>query len=546
MIAEIKAIEPQLKQILYECVEYVQATKAALYLSASHDLNEMRFEIVTSYQYNATDRKIISGNDDLVDRLSVKRNAFFVNGLASDQRFAEMMFKQGNDRLLATPIFARGRLLGFIDMRDKAGKKPFEIPDLDAARKIAEEMLQLLSAKNLYGLAAVPVIESGGQNLVEPAAVAAAVQPIEALKPGQVFSAQAALAVESAREVMTRRQHAAISTTGKRILSEGDIEVVRLLLPSALAIPGAVLAALTVTGHPKLPQAAVALATVSDDALEMLQTHLRRASQDTTITRAQISHPLGVQAVPVTAPGISTMLSAPVNAQLLEGVVLTVAFERIAEGQAQRALQIFLRQIEHSVETAINASSGRTDRQVVAERLLEPDFQRYPDLVEHCREVAVIAHRFAKLLELPAPQVENIRLAAMVHDIGMRLLDYERLYTRPQLSPDEIRGLGEHPIIGAAIVEPLLGPDVALIVLRHHERVDGTGYPSRMSGQQIPLGARVVQIADAWIAMTSNQSYRTPTTRDDAVARLRDGAGTQFDGDLVRQFIGSLSELTGA
>ncbi|HEX9501639.1 MAG TPA: GAF domain-containing protein, partial [Thermoanaerobaculia bacterium] len=123
MMYELKALQDQLKQILYGCVEHVQATRAALYLSASGDLNEKRFELVTSYAFNDASRKTLNATDDLVDRLAVKRNAFFVNGLGSDTRLSELLFRQGNDRLLAAPLFVGGRLLGFIDMRDKAGKK---------------------------------------------------------------------------------------------------------------------------------------------------------------------------------------------------------------------------------------------------------------------------------------------------------------------------------------------------------------------------------------------------------------------------------------
>src|SRR4029434_132723 len=95
LLPEVKAIEPQLKQILYGCVEHVQATKAALYLSTSHDLNEKKYELVTSYQYNPADRKVVNANDDLVDRLAVKRIPFFFNGLGADQRLAEILFSQG-------------------------------------------------------------------------------------------------------------------------------------------------------------------------------------------------------------------------------------------------------------------------------------------------------------------------------------------------------------------------------------------------------------------------------------------------------------------
>jgi HD-GYP domain-containing protein (c-di-GMP phosphodiesterase class II) len=546
VIDEVRTLEPQLKQILYGCVEHVHATKAALYLSTSHDLNDKRYEIVTSYQYNPADRKQVSANDDLVDRLVVKRNAFFVNGLGADTRFSEMLFRQGNDRLLAAPIFSRGRLVGFIDMRDKAGKKPFEAGDVDAARTIADQVLTLLGQKQLYGLAPLPLSQPEESRRSSTLSGAyRAVQVAEAQSARGELSPQAQNAIQTAREIMSKRQlsHGA----PRHALSDHDLEVVRLLLPAALAIPGAVLACFSAIGHMNNPQSIVAIATVSDDAMEMLQTHLQawlaRTNQAAIATRPHLMYPFGVQVVPVTAAGISSILSAPVNAQSVDGLVLTVGFERTPEAQAQRALHIFLKQIEQSVESAIAAGSGRNDRQTLAEKILEPDFQKYPDLAEHSRQVAAMAQRFAIALELPPPQVETIRIAALVHDAGLRLIDYERLYGRPTLTAEELRAMAEHPIVGAALVEPLLGGEVAQIVLRHHERVDGKGYPSRLTGNAIPLGARVIQLCDAWVAMTSQRSYQKPMPAEDAVRRIRAGAGTQFDAVLTERFLGALAQI---
>jgi hypothetical protein len=551
VIPELKKLEPQLKEILYNCVEHVQATKAALYLSATTDLSTKTFELVTSYQYNPADRKVINSSDDLVDRLAVKRNAFYVNGLAGDQRFAEMQFRQGTDRMLATPLFARGRLVGFIDMRDKAGKKPFGSPDLDAARKIGDEMLTLLGAQHLFGLAPIALVEPApdlAAPVAPPAKTAAA--PAAPLRAGEVFSADAAHAVEAAREFMSRRQHAhAHAAAGRRILSDNDLEVIRLLLPAALAIPSAVLASFTAIGHLDNPQSIVAIGNVMDDALAMLHDHLEgwleRSGQKMPANwpKPQLIYPFGMQVVPVVASGISTILSASVNPHSIEGLVITVAFERTPEAQAQRTLQIFLRQIEHSVETAIGAMSGRSERQIVAEKLLQPDFLKVPDLDSHCREVAMVAESFARVLDLPAYQVETIRIAALVHDVGMRLLDYERLYKRPSLTAAELRGVAEHPVVGAALVEPLLGAEVAQAVLRHHERVDGNGYPSRLAGDQIPLASRIIAIADAWVAMTSRESYAPPMGPTETAARLREEAGTHFDAELVAKFLANLNDI---
>ena len=549
MLLEVKSIEAQLKQILYSCVEHVQATKAALYLSMSLDLNEKKYELVTSYQYNAGDRKIVTSNDDLVDRLAVKRTPFYVNGLTADQRFAEILFRQGNDRMLAAPIFSRGRLIGFIDMRDKAGKKPFDTPDVNAAQRIVDDMIHVLAKNNLFGLAPIPLSEDqtprvsmptprGIPSLTMPAA---ALPPPEPLRAAGVFSPDATRAIEAARQFMAKRQLSRDTST--RMLNDADLDSVRVILPAVLAIPGAILGVFSAIGHVNNPQLMVARHTVTQAAIEKLQTHLeawlKRTNSTRLLMRPQITYPFGEPYEEIGPLGPT--FSAHVNVFSVEGLVLTVAFDHQPDAQAQRALKTLLRQLEQTVESTIQ--SGRSERALIAERLLEPDFTKYPDLAEHSREVAMIAQRFARALDLPPAQVEMIRVAALVHDVGLRLLDYQRLYRSPSLTPEEIRGLAEHPVVGAAIVEPLLGTDIAQAVLRHHERVDGKGYPSRLSGQQIPIAARVIQIADAWVAMTSRETYQTPISHEAAVKRLREGAGTQFDAALVERFLRSLTEI---
>jgi HD-GYP domain-containing protein (c-di-GMP phosphodiesterase class II) len=292
------------------------------------------------------------------------------------------------------------------------------------------------------------------------------------------------------------------------------------------------------------PQIIVAQSSVSDEIVEKLQSHLeawlKRTNQTRLLMRQQVLYPFGVKAIPILSLGPT--FSAPVNVLSAEGLVFTVAFESQPDPQAQRALKLFLRLLENAIESAVASSSGRSDRALLAERLLEPDFDKYPDLASHSREVSVIAQRFAKALELPAGQIETVRIAALIHDVGLRLLDYERLHDRATLTPEEMRGLAEHPVVGAALVEPVLGADVAQAVLRHHERVDGKGYPSRLGGPQIPLAARIIQIADAWVAMT-HQTYQPAISREAATKRLREGAGSQFDPALVEKFLRRITEI---
>jgi hypothetical protein len=546
MLPEITAIESKLKQILYGCVEHVQATKAALYLSSSHDLNQKTYELVTSYQYNAAGREVVTAKDELIDRVIVKRRPFFVNGFATDQGLAEMLFRQGTDRMLIAPLFARGRLVGFIDMRDKAAQKPFGNADIEAASRIADEMLGALSAKNLYGIG--PIAIEAMPEASPPAAPAVSPGPkAEAPPRAAGFSRETKQAIEGARQFLSRRQ--LDRPSGRRGAGEREIELLQLLLPGALALPGAVLAALSAAGQTENPRLVMARATLAEDAVNALQQHvsgvLKRANQPHMISQPPVVQPFGAQLPAVTAGSISAIVSAAVNPESLEGAIVTVAFERTTEEDARNLVQSFLRAIEQPVDAAIASSGGSVDRQAIAEKLLQPDFLRYPELAEHCRSVSVLAQRFARLLELPASQVETVRIAALVHDAGLRLIEYDRLYRASTLTPEEKRVMAEHPIVGAALVEPLLGTDVAQAVLRHHERVDGAGYPSRLRGQQIPLASRIIQIADAWVSMTADGSYQPPVPPEIAADRLREGAGTQFDSKLVDAFLKSLSELAG-
>src|SRR5215203_6153015 len=127
----------------------------------------------------------------------------------------------------------------------------------------------------------------------------------------------------------------------------------------------------------------------------------------------------------------------------------------------------------------------------IAEKLLEPDFSKYPELRRHSEAVSKLCESFARHLALTPAETERARIVGLVHDAGMRLLDYDRLYRKRDLTPEELGFLREHPSVGAALVEPLLGPEIARAVLSHHERYDGRGYPHDLQGEEIPLLSRI-------------------------------------------------------
>jgi putative two-component system response regulator len=134
--------------------------------------------------------------------------------------------------------------------------------------------------------------------------------------------------------------------------------------------------------------------------------------------------------------------------------------------------------------------------------------------------------------------VEAIGYGAVLHDVG-KIGVAETILQKPSgLSQAEWTEMRRHPSIGATIVEPLqLGQLVAPIIRHHHERWDGLGYPDGLRGLAIPLGARIVAVADAFDAMTHDRPYRVAQSVDHAVAELQAEAGHQFDGDIVHLFV---------
>jgi diguanylate cyclase (GGDEF)-like protein/putative nucleotidyltransferase with HDIG domain len=173
----------------------------------------------------------------------------------------------------------------------------------------------------------------------------------------------------------------------------------------------------------------------------------------------------------------------------------------------------------------------------LAEALLERD--RYTG--EHSEGVAALAAQVARAAGLDDREVERVRGAALLHDIGKVGIPDDILHKGSDLTEPEWRTMREHPVIGERIVRtiPGLGP-VARIVRHEHERWDGTGYPDGLSGDEIPLGARIVLACDAYNAMTSDRPYRHALSHTDAVRELAEGAGTQFDPQVTELLISHL------
>jgi HD-GYP domain-containing protein (c-di-GMP phosphodiesterase class II) len=199
-------------------------------------------------------------------------------------------------------------------------------------------------------------------------------------------------------------------------------------------------------------------------------------------------------------------------------------------------LTALLSHLENGLDHSLSRSVITNMRNRMAEELLEPQFTAFPDLRRHTESVAGRAEQFARFLGLSPEEIETTRLVALVHDVGMRVLSYDKLYRKRDLTAEELALLREHPGVSAAMIEPLLGVDVARAVLAHHERFDGGGYPNELRGEHIPLPSRIVAICDAYVVMTDPASYHQNVSHTDALASITRGAGGQFDPELAVRF----------
>jgi hypothetical protein len=155
----------------------------------------------------------------------------------------------------------------------------------------------------------------------------------------------------------------------------------------------------------------------------------------------------------------------------------------------------------------------------------------------HSRRVARISCMIAKEMGLPKKRIQLLRIAAAVHDVGKLFVPSPIINKPGKLTPEEFELVKQHSTKGADLVMRLSNPDLTAIVRHHHERMDGRGYPDGLAGPSIPLGARIIAVADAFDAMTSNRSYRKPANHKAALESLRGAAGTQFDSGAVNAFV---------
>jgi HD-GYP domain-containing protein (c-di-GMP phosphodiesterase class II) len=165
----------------------------------------------------------------------------------------------------------------------------------------------------------------------------------------------------------------------------------------------------------------------------------------------------------------------------------------------------------------------------------------------HSTRVSRLSRQMALRLGLPRESRETIVQAALVHDLGKIGVPEEVLVKRGPLTDEEWRLMRRHPLTGAQIVAPLeFFADGAIIVRHHHERLDGSGYPDGLAGEMIPLGARIVAVADVYDALTSERPYRAALSHREAIDVLQREQGRTLDARFVSLFVDLVGEKPSA
>jgi len=218
-------------------------------------------------------------------------------------------------------------------------------------------------------------------------------------------------------------------------------------------------------------------------------------------------------------------------------ICISISFGYETKNNGNEDIQEIIKKMEdHMYRHKIYESSSMRSRTI--DLIMNTLFEKNDREMLHSKRVSEICEAIANKMDFDKDDVNQIRIAGLMHDIGKIGID-EKILNKPQaLDDDEWKEIKKHPEIGYRILNSVTEfSEIAGVILAHHERWDGKGYPKGLKGEEIPLRARIIAIADSYDAMTVGRAYKAARSEEESAEEIRRCSGTQFDPEIVRVFI---------
>ena len=529
-------LEEEVTAILQGAREAFRTARARCYaMSPTGD-----YRLAASYGFGTRfgPEDFLEPGHPLVDWVQRQRKPVFANSPAEAGRMGPSMERDQYARTLALPIYVGSRMVGIAEFQDKLNGGFFASEDLRAAERLATRIGAVLESFNGTAVAAPePLAPEDAEALFrmpEPSRVSEEDFP----SPPSLFSD--AEVEEEPRDAVSPAPAVPVPPPPSPSAGTEDL-VFRGIWSALLLSPDVEAVAFSIWTLDAAEIRIGARRLFADSARTALVENLEAvvASEIPRLPdakRFRMEYPLGRGPGQIQGfAGIQTSVLSAGDRSIL----LSILFSRPPEG----ALEEALKEVHRGARAAVLLSSAgdryRHSYRSLVKALLEPGLRAYPQVKAHSYAVGALCRRFAASLRLPADAIEQLTVAGLLHDVGIREVEipYERLSGRRPLDLQEVALVRRHATIGADILEKIDFPyPIAPLVRHHHERFDGAGYPDGLTGDRIPFGSRVLAIAESYDAMTAQHSYRSPISREAALEIITMKAGTQFDPDLARRF----------
>lgn len=579
-----EALANRCSQVLYRCLEEVGSTKGALYLRTP---GQGSFEVVSFYGWPRGTRPPVSipEGHPLLVHTQRERRAFVVNDASDSPELAA--FGQGGEwpRYLITPVYLAGDWVGLLIQRDRIKGGTFDVErDGPPTLGICGDLVEALREFRLYGAAPKPLHPSPGalpasaagpasvpEGLPTASAIIDEVAPMaeRLLPPAPVNTppmhapgshlpstgpsaeermygfpggqgGYTALPWEADRTLSGWVAPAPLNSERKRGMVPPEQRAFfweiagllsQILSASAVALwiddpeeIRPILAYSTLPLSPELQQQVLAHATFHLPSVREQDLRL--------ITRADMTQS------PEINGAFSTYLPLLLN-ETPNGHDLMLVFRQEDHSFSLSEIEV-IQQLGRIL--GLHMQEARLHERYhhaflsVSHRILQSSESRMPSLRPHSLATARLARDLALKLELPTEDVEAVSIAAILHDVGLLMLDPEML-NKAELNGEELKKVRSHPELAAVFLKDLRFPfDVVKMIRHHHERWDGHGYPEGLRETGIPMGSRIIGVIEAYEVMTSGKGYRRPQGFQRVLEELENEAGAQFDPSVVGAF----------